>query len=145
MYIPMVYFCWFYRTSNIYVNLNKRIWHMSEKLRQQFHISFLTPSLQLHSMTRANLNKSKKKSLDFYYHSIKIHSKEAQHLYQLKSPLSDANLLCKSTSKLWNKIYFIKTVFETFMKWGLKGGISIDTDSWPLGYVLWASKERLNH
>ena len=38
---------------------------------------------------------------------------------------------------LWNKIYFIKTVFENFWKWGLKGGISIDTDSGPLGYVLW--------
>ena len=30
---------------------------------------------------------------------------------------------------LWNKIYYIKTVFEKFMKWGLKGGISIDADS----------------
>ena len=38
---------------------------------------------------------------------------------------------------LWNKIYFIKTVFENFMKWGLKGGISIATDFGPLGYVLW--------
>ena len=42
----------------------------------------------VHSMTRANLNKSKK-SLDFYYHSIKVHTQEAQNLYQLKSPLSD--------------------------------------------------------
>ena len=38
---------------------------------------------------------------------------------------------------LWSKIYFIKTVFENFMKWGLKGGISIDADSGPLRYVLW--------
>jgi len=38
---------------------------------------------------------------------------------------------------LWNKIYFIKTVFENFMKWGLKGGISIDADSGPPRYVLW--------
>ena len=29
-----------------------------------------------------------------------------------------------------------KTVFENFMKWGLKGGISVDTDSGPLGYIL---------
>ena len=32
---------------------------------------------------------------------------------------------------LWNKIYFIKIVFAKFMKWGLKGGISIDNDSGP--------------
>ena len=51
-----------------------------------------------HSMARANLNKSKK-SLDFYYHSIKVHTQEAQNLHQLKSPLSDPNLLSKSTSK----------------------------------------------
>ena len=38
---------------------------------------------------------------------------------------------------LWNKIYFIKTIFEDFMKWGLKGGISIDTDSGPHEYLLW--------
>ena len=38
---------------------------------------------------------------------------------------------------LWSKIYFIKTVFENFMKWGLKGGISIDADSGPPRYVLW--------
>jgi len=29
-----------------------------------------------------------------------------------------------------------KTVFENFMKLRLKGGISIDTDSGPLGYAL---------
>ena len=28
------------------------------------------------------------------------------------------------------------------MKWGLKGGISIDTDSGPLGYVLWCCGSR---
>ena len=27
-----------------------------------------------------------------------------------------------------------KIVFENFMKWGMKGGISIDADSGPLGY-----------
>ena len=70
---------------NIYVNLNKRIWHMSEKSRQKFHIPFLTPSPQLHCMTRAKLNISKK-NLDFYYHSIKVHTQEAQNMHQLKSP-----------------------------------------------------------
>ena len=44
---------------------------------------------------------------------------------------------------LWRKIYFIKkTVFENFMKWGMKGGISIATDSGPLGYVLWCCGSR---
>ena len=28
------------------------------------------------------------------------------------------------------------------MKWGLKGGISIDTDSGPVGYVLWCCGSR---
>ena len=44
---------------------------------------------------------------------------------------------------LWNKIYFLKTVFKNFMKWGLKGWISFDTDSGPLGYVLWCCDSRL--
>ena len=26
---------------------------------------------------------------------------------------------------LWNKIYLVKTVFENFMKWGLKGGFQL--------------------
>ena len=38
---------------------------------------------------------------------------------------------------LWSKIYFIKILFENFMKWGLKGGISFDADSGPFRYVLW--------
>ena len=37
---------------------------------------------------------------------------------------------------LWNKIYFIKTVFENFIKWSLKGMILIDAYSGPLGYLL---------
>ena len=45
--------------------------------------------LLIHSMARANL---KKKLLNFYYHSIKVHTQEAQNLHQLKSPLSDPNL-----------------------------------------------------
>ena len=47
--------------------------------------------MSIHSMARANLNEIKK-SLDFYYHSIKVHIQEAQNLHQLKSPLSDPNL-----------------------------------------------------
>ena len=41
-----------------------------------------------HSIARANLNSSKK-SLDFYYHSIKVHTQEAKNLH------SDPNLLLK--------------------------------------------------
>ena len=54
-----------------------------------------------HIMARVNLNKSKK-SLDFYYQSIKVHTQEAQNLHQLKSPLSDPNFLSKCTSKCEN-------------------------------------------
>ena len=66
-------------------------------------------------------------------------------MHQLKSPLSDPNLLSKSTSKCEHcgtRFTSYKTVFENFMKWGLKGGISIDTDSGPLGYVLWCCGSR---
>ena len=31
-------------------------------------------------------------------------------------------------------LLYKKIVFENFMKWGMKGGISIDADSGPLGY-----------
>ena len=40
-----------------------------------------------------------KKSLDFYYHGIKVYTQEAQNLHQLKSPLSVPNLLSKSSRK----------------------------------------------
>ena len=92
-------------------------------------------------MLKVNLNKS----LDFYYHSIKVHTQEAQNLYQLKSPLSNPNLLSKITSKCEHcKTGFTsqKTVFGNFMKWGLKGGISIDINSRPFGYVLWCCGSR---
>ena len=51
-------------------------------------------------MARANLNKSKKVLTFTMYHSIKVHTQEAQNLHQLKSPLSDPNLLSKSTSNV---------------------------------------------
>ena len=35
-----------------------------------------------------------------------------------------------------------KNLFLNFTNWGLKGGISIDTDSGPLGYVLWCCSSR---
>ena len=34
---------------------------------------------------------------------------------------------------LWNKIYFIKTVFENFMEWSLKGGFQLMLILVPLG------------
>ena len=43
-------------------------------------------------------------------------------------PLSDPNLLCKSTSKCEHcetRFTSWKTVFEKFMKWGLKGGFQL--------------------
>ena len=54
-----------------------------------------------------------------------------QNLHQLKSPLSDPNLFSKSTSSEHCETRFTsyKTVFENFMKWGLRGVISIVADS----------------
>ena len=50
-------------------------------------------------------------------------------IYLVKVPLN-VNIVKQD---LINK----KTVFENFMKWGLKGGISIDADSEPPRYILW--------
>ena len=52
-------------------------------------------------MTRANMKKVNSYAVfNFYYHSIKVHAQEAKNLHQLKSPLSDPNLVSKySTSK----------------------------------------------
>ena len=38
---------------------------------------------------------------------------------------------------LWSKIYFIKNGFWKFYEVLSERGIFINTDSWPLGYVLW--------
>ena len=67
--------------------------------------------ITMHSMARANLNKSKK-SLEFYYHSIKGHNQEAQNLHQLKFPLIDKSLsevvILGSTNPQYDKIFFIE-------------------------------------
>ena len=51
---------------------------------------------------------------------------------------------------LWNKNFFHeKQFFEDFMKWGLRGGISIDADSGPPRYVhtlmLWRNLSLARH
>ena len=37
----MVYFCCFYHIFNIYVNLNKQIWHMSKEYGNSFTFLYL--------------------------------------------------------------------------------------------------------
>ena len=67
----------------------------------------------IHCMARANLNK-RKKSLDFYYHSIKVHIQEAQNLHQLKSP--SLHKIFKNCL-LWSKSCFTMLTFRgTFSK-----------------------------
>ena len=75
-----------------------------------------------HSMARANLNKSKK---------------------ALTSTPTVSKYIPKSLVKIPLNVNIVKhdlldkkTVFEKFMKRGLKGGISIDADSGPLRYAL---------
>ena len=92
-----------------------------------------------HSMARANLNKSK-----FFLTSTTKASKYIPkrsricinwnpsfqiQIYLVNVPLS-MNIVKQDL--LNNKI-----VYENFMKCGLKEGISIDGDSWPLRYVIW--------
>ena len=54
-----------------------------------------------HSIAKANLNKSKflLASTTTASKLYNVHTQEAKNLHQLKSPLSDLNLLGKSTSK----------------------------------------------
>ena len=66
-----------------------------------------------HSMARANLKKVNTSQLLLPQHQSTY--QEAQNLHQLKSPLSDPNLLKKQR---------------------LKGGTSFDADSGPFGYIL---------
>ena len=51
-----------------------------------------------------------------YYWSIKEHKKEAQNLHQLKSPISDPNILSKSTTKCTKPG---RTFLIHFQKWFL--------------------------
>ena len=53
------------------------------------HEYIVFTSLIIHTVWPESIWIKVKKSLDFYYHSIIIHTQEAQNLYQLKSPLSD--------------------------------------------------------
>ena len=53
-------------------------------------------------------SEKKWKSLDFYYHSNKVHTQEAQNVYQLKSSLSDLNLSNFQKLFLISKSYFTK-------------------------------------
>ena len=79
----------------------------------------------IHSMARANLNKS----INFYYHSIKVHTQETQNLHQLKSPFQTQIYLVKVPLNV--NILKQILIHKKFMKWGLKGGILIDADSGP--------------
>ena len=93
----------------------------------------LYSTLATNSMAKVNLNKSK-----FFLTSATTASKYILKRtricinWNLKSHLSDPNLLSKSTSKCKHcetRFSLWKTVFENFMNLGLKGGISIDADS----------------
>ena len=66
--------------------------------RIELLVHFLN-SISSKSQYGQSKSEQKLKSLDFYHHSIKVHTQEAQNLHQLKSPLSDPNLLSKSTYK----------------------------------------------
>ena len=58
-----------------------------------------TKCIKYHSMARANLKKSKR-SLDFFYHSIKVHTyPRGPESASIEIPLSDPNLLSKSASE----------------------------------------------
>ena len=70
----------------------------------------------IHSMARANL----KKSVWLVTNTTTAPNLRGPESASIKIPLSDPNLLSKSTY---------------FMKWGLKGGLSIDADSGLPRYV----------
>ena len=74
-------------------------------------------------MATANPNKSKK-SLDFYYHSIKLYTQEAHNLHLSKSPLSDPKIYlvnCNSTSKCKHcetRFFLVKILWSEVWKGG---------------------------
>ena len=72
---------------------------------------------------------------DKNYRSIKVYTQEAQNLHQLKSPLSD--LTSKTVSYEVN-LTLQHSHLEVLLlsKFWPERGISIDTDSGPLRYVL---------
>ena len=67
-----------------------------------------------------------------------ILSQEAHNLHQLKSPFQTQIFLDKVplNVNIVKKDLPKKPVFENYMKQGLKGGISIDTDSGPFKYTM---------
>ena len=74
-------------------------------------------------MAKVNLNKS----FDFYYHSIKVHTQEAQNLHQLKSPLSAQIYLVKILlnvnivkQDLLHKKQFLKILWSVVWKGGFQ-------------------------
>ena len=88
-----------------------------------------------HSMVRANLNKSKK-SLDFYYHSIKVHTyPRVPESVSIEIPPFRPHFITFSKT-----VNLVSQCLHYFVTLGLKGGISIDADSGPLGIytlMLW--------
>ena len=90
-------------------------------------------------MARANLNKSKK-VLTSTTTASKYIPKRPRICINWNTAFKIQIYLvnCKSTSKCKHcETTLKKTVFENFMKWGLKGGSQLIQTRGSLGYVLW--------
>jgi hypothetical protein len=95
------------------------------------------------SMARANLNKSKNVLTSTTSTSkYVVHTQKAQNLYQLKSPPFRPHFI-KFSKTVFYEVNLVSQCSHlsrgTFTNWIwiCKGGIPIDADSGPLGYVLW--------
>ena len=110
-------------------------------------------SLMQHSMARANLKKVKASQLLLPQHQstyprLRRYSsvtQDAQNLHQLKSPFQTQIYLVNvlfNVNIVKQDLLNTKQFFLNFMKLDLKGWISIDADSGPLGYVLWCCGSR---
>ena len=90
-----------YPTSSIKFIYSQNDVGMQFKVKLEDFFQILTP-FGTGAQYGQSKSKQKLKSLDFYHHSIKVHTQEAQNLHQLKSPLSDP------TSQNFQKLYFMK-------------------------------------
>ena len=96
-------------------------------------------------MARADLNKSKKVLVSTTIASKYIPKRlriciNWNPTFQTSLPkiLKNSFLLSKPCFTMFT----IRGIFTTYVNLGLKGGISSDTDSGPLGYVLWCYGSR---
>ena len=68
-----------------------------------------------------------------------IKLRPCRHTSEAETPIFQKKTKNTSNKCFWTNTTVWPVNFEGFIKWGLKGEISIDADSGPLRHVLWCS------